>query len=141
VVGITCLYTDSLCTINLILISMHIPVFFFQVYSQCGNLCKKPSNLPPQFINTAEYQNLFASLASSDHRDIGAAAAKSIADANSGGVSRSQIIAAGGAPPPYKDLTSSANPRSSFSGNPSFKPLSPTAPRLQSSDGFNISLF
>jgi hypothetical protein len=52
-----CVFTDSLTITNMILLLMHVPVFFFQVYSQCGLLCRKPRNLPPTFIDTPEYQN------------------------------------------------------------------------------------
>ena len=31
-VGWSCLYTDSLCTTNIILITLHLPVFFYQYY-------------------------------------------------------------------------------------------------------------
>lgn len=30
--GFSCLYTDTLCTVNIILITLHLPVFFFQNY-------------------------------------------------------------------------------------------------------------
>ena len=33
VIGVSCLYTDSLCSTNLMLIFLNVPVFFFQVYS------------------------------------------------------------------------------------------------------------
>ena len=44
--GWSCIYTDSLTTVNIILITLHIPVFFFQWRSQCSSLCKLPK-LPP----------------------------------------------------------------------------------------------
>ena len=44
VTGWSCLYTDSLCTTNIILITLHLPVFFYQYYQQCNTLCKKPTN-------------------------------------------------------------------------------------------------
>ena len=47
--GISCLHTDMWCTINIVLITLHLPVFFFQYYQQCGNLCKKPF-LPPAYV-------------------------------------------------------------------------------------------
>lgn len=65
-VGVQCIYTDSMCTVNLILIMMHLPVMGFQIYNQCSNLNKKPQ-LPPQFIQTVEYQ---ASMVGSDHVEV-----------------------------------------------------------------------
>ena len=41
-VGWSCMYTDSLCTTSIVLITLHLPVFIFQYYQQCGSLCKKP---------------------------------------------------------------------------------------------------
>lgn len=53
-IGWTCLYTDSLCTVNIILILMHLPVFYYQNYQQCGSLCKKPKK-PPTLVHADEY--------------------------------------------------------------------------------------
>lgn len=70
--GISCLYTDMWCTVNIILVTMHMPVFFFQYYQQCGALCKRPENVPAQLINAGDYPTTnvyttsFASLAASD---------------------------------------------------------------------------
>ena len=54
-VGIQCIYTDSMTTVNLVLIFLHLPVMGFQLYNQCRNLSKKPE-LPPQFKQTLEYR-------------------------------------------------------------------------------------
>jgi len=70
VIGWSCLYTDSLCTTNIILIFLHFPVFAFQWQQQCKNLCKRP-NLPPQFINLAEYEPLKTSIDSSSSDHVG----------------------------------------------------------------------
>ena len=50
--GFRCLYTDSLCTTNLILITLHLPIFFYQIVQQVGTLIKKPKAAPSQFLNT-----------------------------------------------------------------------------------------
>ena len=67
VAGISCLHTDWWCSINIVLVVLHLPVFSFQCYQQCGNLCKRPNNLPPAFINLEENMQpyMYASVASS----------------------------------------------------------------------------
>ncbi len=54
VTGWSCLYTDSMCTVNILLITLHVPVFALQWHQQCGTLCKKPKR-PPRYINTQDY--------------------------------------------------------------------------------------
>lgn len=65
VIGFECFYTDSMCTVNMILIFMHLPIMGFQIYSQFGGLLKKPT-LQPSYIQMTDYQN---TLGSSDCMD------------------------------------------------------------------------
>ena len=87
-VGWSCFYTDSLCTTSLVLVTLHLPVFFFQWYQQCGNLCRKPLNRPPQLIATGEYTTTFSE---AEHLDTGSGSG---AKSNQGtqGVNKSVLV-------------------------------------------------
>ena len=56
-IGFECLYTDTLTTVNIILITLHLPIFLFQWVQQCGTLCKKPKKMTPQLIQAQDYSD------------------------------------------------------------------------------------
>ena len=44
-IGWSCFKTDTVTTILMIGIWLHMPILIWQLYSQCSNLCKKPRKL------------------------------------------------------------------------------------------------